>query len=185
MEKFIKSTRLRLLILASLILSCSKKENSPLYKLTFDLVILNEDGEKSNVLKEGEDFSIGFEVINHSQESIFISHEDGRKLYRHFYKQRNFLAIYRNESEEDGQEDVFVGKPYDPSIDLDFTDNLLPGYFIDIAPSDRQYVFLIPWTRNSANQAIRSGNYYSSFQDTVLLEGVEIPIDTKIEFEVN
>jgi len=176
---------LLLAIFASLAPSCSKSDLSPLEQLTFKLVVLDENGEKRNVLKNGGNFSVGFEVVNHSDDSVSLSHEDGKKLYEQFYKQRDFLAIYRKESAENSQGAVFIGKPYDSSVELYFTDNLLPGCFIDIAPSDRQYVFLVPWTTNPANQAIPTGSYYSSFHDNVLIEDVEISIDTKVEFKVN
>ena len=170
-----------LVIFAALASSCSKSDLSPLEQLTFKLVVLDENGEKRNVLEDGKNFSIGFEVTNHSDDSVLVSNEYQSKLYRQFYKQLDFLAIYRKE----GAEAVFIGKPYDSSVDLEFPAIIFPGNFIKVGPSGRQYVFLIPWTTNPTNQAIPVGNYYSHFQDKVLIEDVEISIDTKIEFKVN
>jgi hypothetical protein len=172
-------------LLLSLSLACNKSDVPPLQKLKFNLVVLDENGKKQNVLKEGEDFSIGFEVVNRSRDSVFISNNDGRKLFQQFYKHDDFLSIYRKSNGVDNSQLVYIGKPYDPDIEILIAMINLQGNLVSIGPWGRQYLFLLPWSNNKKNQTIPSGTYFSFYKDTILIEDVEIAIDTEIEFKVN
>lgn len=164
---------------------CSKADIAPMQQLEFELVVLDKNGEKTNKLKQGEDFFIGFEVSNLSEDTVFVSHRDGDRLFQQFYKQRDFLSIYRKDNGTDHQDSVYIGKPYDPDVEINFPAINLPGYFLRIPPSGQQYIFRASWSDNPINRPLPADNYYSAFKDKIIIEGIEIVIDTSIEFEVN
>ena len=172
-----------ILVLSSL--SCSTDEISPLQQLEINLVVLNEDGEKSNTLTAGTDFFIGFELINHSMDTFFLSHNDSRLLFSHLYKHDDFLLVYRLSGNTGGQQFFPVGKPYDPSVELYFPDINLPGHSVVLPPKGHQYGFHFPWSNYADNRPLNPGTYHSSFEDTVIINGVKTVIDTSIDFSVN
>ena len=180
MDMLPKSVMIAFIVVFS-ISGCSKSNIDLMHQLKFELVILNENGDKTNKLKKGEDFFIGFEVSNHSEDTIFVSHEGGRKLFQQFYKQVDFLSVYRKDS---GKPPMYVGKPYDPDVEINFPDINLPGYFLHVPPSGRQYTFRFSWLNYPINRPLPAGSYYSSFSDAISVEGIEIIIDTAVEFEV-
>lgn len=166
--------------------SCSKDKTLPDQALEFDLVILDKNGVKTSTLKQGEDFFIGFEVTNRSDDTVFASHEDGWRLYQQFYKQHGFLSVYQKVYGISSPQFIYIGKPYDPDVELNFQANNLPGYFLRIHPYGRQYIFhAASWFNNPMNRPLSAGRYYSHFADTTSIEGNKITIDTSIEFEVN
>lgn len=160
---------------------CSENDIRPIQQLKFDLVVLDKNGVKTNRLIEGEDFFLGFEVSNNSKDTVFVSHEGGNRLFQQFYKQGDFLSIYRKNGVKPP---VYVGKPYDPDVEINFPDINLPGYFLNVPPSGRQYTFRFSWLNYPINRPLPAGTYYSSFSDAISVEGVEVIIDTAIEFEV-
>ena len=171
---------LLLLIIGVTVSSCQESDLSPDPRMEFQLIVLNELGERTNSLNAGEDFSIGLDLINYTKDTLYFSWSDYRRLLTQFYGREDFLQVYKMESETMNP----IGKPYDSKISLNFVDSNLPP--TKIPPrGEREMIFGFFWSFRPESQPIKKGNYFSSFTDTADLEGVEIFIDTSIEFEVN
>ena len=159
--------------------SCSDHDDSPLQKSEFRLAVLNEDMERVNVIEEGKNFYIGLELINNSSDTISFSYGDSNRLITQFINREDFLLIYRT----DATGLIPIGKPYNPEVDLNFVASNVPP--IKIPPFERSvFVLGFNWFSNTENKPLEVGNYYSSFKDKVVVDNVEMDINTAIEFEV-
>ncbi|WP_026953512.1 hypothetical protein [Algoriphagus vanfongensis] len=148
--------------------------------LEFKLVVFNELGERTNSLNAGEDFSIGLDLINHTEDTLYFSRSDYVRLFTQFYEREDFLLVYKIESETMSP----IGKPYDLKNQLNFaTINLPPT---KMPPhGKREMIFGFFWSYRQENQPMDKGKYFSSFTDFAAIEEFEVPIDTSIEFEMN
>lgn len=146
--------------------------------LDFQLVVYDENGVKTNSIKEGVDFSIYLERINRTDETMYVPSAVYRELLTQLHPQKEFLAVYKGSSTKG----VFVGKPYDTSAEPIFPDINWPPR--EVPPNGVMNRAGYPWSSNIQNQPLAKGNYISSFRGNVTVDGTRGHIDTEIIFEV-
>lgn len=175
-----------LMLFLPLMGGCEKNEDSPPQNLEFKLVICDEEGVELQSFEEGENFLIGIKLINNSDNTIEVTWSDQTRLLTHFHTKDDFLMVYQVVGEGTGEKQLIpIGKPYDPDVPLNFTTiNLSPR---EIPSGDGILLQGFFWLQNPYkpdNQALVKGNYYSSFSDEVTINGVTVPVNTEITFEV-
>src|SRR5690606_17675142 len=112
---------------------------------------------------------------NNSSDTISFSYDDSNRLITQFISREDFLLIYRT----DATDLIPVGKPYNPEVALNFVTANIPP--IKIPPLERsRFVLGFSWFRNPENQPLGIGNYYSSFKDKVVVDNVEMHINTTV-----
>ncbi len=171
-------------LVAALLLSGSCKKETEFDGLSdIKLVLYDENGVKTNSIKEGKDFSIFLENINKTDEVIYISQSDYQDLFTQLYPQPECLMIYKEAATPVGKtQRMPIGKPYDPAVEINFPAINLPPRAVN--PGDIMHRFGFSWSYNKQNQQLEKGVYFSSFQGNITIGGISGYIDTEIKFEV-
>lgn len=165
-----------------LIIACSPKEVSPWPGFEFRLAVFDNEGNRSNVLKQGEDFWLGLELVNQSKDTIRLSYKDEIRIYTDLIDRPDFLVIYKVDPAT-GEQTV-VGRPYGEDFRLYFHD--IGGSITLIPPKKSQQLFGMKWHEPENRELPGVGKYHSSLKFTTTLSNVEgnVDIDTETKFEI-
>jgi hypothetical protein len=130
----------------------SNLTDSPLDKVSFEIVTLDKNREEADVFDAGEDIGIGLKIINRSEKTV-----EWRFDYTcHLFQNKDFLLVYRlNDGNETNAGYFPIGTPYEPPINC-YTMNLSPEL---VSPGEKVLINL-PWSSNANNRPLTAGQYY-------------------------
>ncbi|MGE0020636.1 MAG: hypothetical protein AB7S72_13275 [Draconibacterium sp.] len=138
--------------------SCQKDEEIPYPKVEFDFKLLNENGEPSFTINEGENFTFHFKII--TNDTIW-------KFYEFVDRDSNFFRVYRV---EDGKQ-IDVGTPY-----KSYWCNTIES----VCGQNNPFVFELPWITGIGENEIPDQSIFPPF--CMFNETTLLPIGNYVTF---